>query len=269
MGNRASKDNDNLVDVRELSDNEKALVLSKFIRDISVDIPIEIQQLIYHYLQTIINIEYIKLSTEERKKIHKWNGMKIVLVDGLPPFSSQVGKSCLLLRYLENTFTNGWVSNSGLDFRMKTMIINDEYFRLLIFDTSQTQGKFRTPITKYIRGNIGIFILFDVSDKISFNYIDEVVETIDNYNYTMENNNKMLIGNKIDLKEKRVISYDTALQLANQKEMKYFEVSAKTGENVNEAFEAMISDLYKKKMYSRYKANIPKDVSKKHNCILM
>ena len=92
----------------------------------------------------------------------------------------------------------------------------------------------------------GIMIIFNVTDRGSFEYsikhLKEIKQHINN-----ENIPKLLVANKIDLKDKRVVLTDEAKLFAKQNNMQYIETSAKTGENVNEAFELMIYEIYKKK----------------------
>lgn len=118
-----------------------------------------------------------------------------------------VGKSCLLLRFVDESFTPSFISTVGIDFKIKciTMSADKDHrkqYRLQIWDTAG-QERFRTITTAYYRGTDGILIVFDISDMRSFNNIDNWIKNVDQY--ASEEVEKILVGNKTDIEGKRVL----------------------------------------------------------------
>merc|ERR1719379_3281515 len=83
---------------------------------------------------------------------------------------SCVGKSSLLLRFIDNTFSEQFISTIGVDFKIKTIEIGGKVIKLQIWDTAG-QERFRTITTSYFRGAQGILLVYDVSDRGSFDNI--------------------------------------------------------------------------------------------------
>ena len=146
---------------------------------------------------------------------------------------TSVGKSSLFLRFVDKLWNDAFVPTIGVDFKIKTLNINNKNIKLQIWDTAG-QERFRTIISSYYRGAHGILLIFDVTQTESFeglkNWLIEIEKN------TNKNVIKLLIGNKCDLNEKRVISFDKGKDFAEQYNMKYIETSAKTDLNVTEAF---------------------------------
>lgn len=153
---------------------------------------------------------------------------------------SGVGKSCLLLRFADDNYTDTFISTIGVDFKIKTISLDGKSVKLQIWDTAG-QERFRTITSSYYRGAHGIIIVYDVSDRDSFNNIRNWIAEIDKY--TADNVNKLLVGNKCDLESKRVITYDEAKELADSNNIRYIETSAKCAIRVEEAFHLMAMEI--------------------------
>eukprot|EP01036_Dinobryon_divergens_P027525 gene27525-36319_t len=80
---------------------------------------------------------------------------------------SGVGKSCLLLRYSDDSFTSSFITTIGIDFKIKSILCGESKVKLQIWDTAG-QERFRTITTAYYRGAMGILMVYDVSDEESF-----------------------------------------------------------------------------------------------------
>ena len=78
-----------------------------------------------------------------------------------------VGKSCLLLRYSDDSFTSSFITTIGIDFKIKSILCGESKVKLQIWDTAG-QERFRTITTAYYRGAMGILMVYDVSDEESF-----------------------------------------------------------------------------------------------------
>ncbi|CAI5992856.1 unnamed protein product [Closterium sp. NIES-64] len=137
---------------------------------------------------------------------------------------SGVGKSCLLLRFADDSYLESYISTIGVDF----------------WDTAG-QERFRTITSSYYRGAHGIIVVYDVTDQESFNNVKQWLNEIDRY--ASENVNKLLVGNKCDLTNKRVVDYQTAKAFADEIGIPFLETSAKNATNVEQAFMTMAAEI--------------------------
>lgn len=153
---------------------------------------------------------------------------------------SGVGKSCLLLRFADDTYTESYISTIGVDFKIRTIEQDQKTVKLQIWDTAG-QERFRTITSSYYRGAHGIIIVYDVTDRESFNNVKHWITEIDKY--AAEGVNKLLVGNKSDLQSKKVVSYDEAKELADSLSVQFLETSAKNAHNVEESFNLMAGEI--------------------------
>eukprot|EP01099_Mayorella_cantabrigiensis_P000865 TRINITY_DN1367_c0_g1_i3.p1 TRINITY_DN1367_c0_g1~~TRINITY_DN1367_c0_g1_i3.p1 ORF type:complete len:210 (-),score=45.88 TRINITY_DN1367_c0_g1_i3:386-958(-) len=114
---------------------------------------------------------------------------------------SGVGKSCLLLRFSDDSFTPSFITTIGIDFKIRTIELDGKRIKLQIWDTAG-QERFRTITTAYYRGAMGILLVYDVTDEKSFQNIRNWIRNIEQH--ATESVNKMLIGNKCDMIDKKV-----------------------------------------------------------------
>ncbi|KAK6347826.1 GTP-binding protein [Orbilia javanica] len=160
---------------------------------------------------------------------------------------SGVGKSCCLLRFSEDSFTPSFITTIGIDFKIRTIDLDGKRIKLQIWDTAG-QERFRTITTAYYRGAMGILLVYDVTDERSFNNIQTWFQNVEQH--ATEGVNKILIGNKCDWEEKRVVSTERGQALANELGIPFMEVSAKANINVEEAFLLLARDIKKRIMDS-------------------
>lgn len=153
---------------------------------------------------------------------------------------SGVGKSCLLLRFADNTYTDSYISTIGVDFKIRTLDIDGKTVKLQIWDTAG-QERFRTITSSYYRGAHGIIVVYDVTDKVSFNNVKQWLGEIDRY--ACQSVNKLLVGNKADLTEKKVVDVNEAKEFADSLGISFLETSAKSSQNVEEAFLTMTKQI--------------------------
>ncbi|XP_065833133.1 ras-related protein Rab-1A-like [Oscarella lobularis] len=156
---------------------------------------------------------------------------KLVLIG-----DSGVGKSCLLLRFVDDTF----ISTIGVDFKIRTIDLDGKTIKLQIWDTAG-QKRFETITSSYYRGAHGIIVVYDVTDQESFNNVNEWLRKIDRY--AREGVNKLLVGNKCDLTTKKVVDYTTAKEYADQLGIPFLETSAKKATNIEQAFMTMAVEI--------------------------
>jgi Ras-related protein Rab-1A len=165
---------------------------------------------------------------------------------------SGVGKSSLLLRFSDDTFTESYISTIGVDFKINHIEIDGKQIKLQIWDTAG-QERFRTITSSYYRGAHGIIIVYDVTDAESFENIKEWLDEVNRYSY--KDVIKILVGNKCDKEDKRVISTFSGEEYAQLKNIDFIETSAKDSHNVNEIF-YRIAEKIKKSMKENMKENI-------------
>ena len=150
--------------------------------------------------------------------------------------NSDVGKSSLLLRYVDSVWSDTFVPTIGVDFKVKTIEIGGKKVKLQIWDTAG-QERFRTVVYTYFRGAHGIFLIYDITNRDSFKNLENWLIEIEKN--ASENVLKILIGNKNDLEDERDITPDEGKAFANRNGMQFIETSAKMNTNVNEAFETL------------------------------
>jgi len=160
---------------------------------------------------------------------------------------SGVGKSCLLLRFADDTYTDSYISTIGVDFKIRTVDLDTKTIKLQIWDTAG-QERFRTITSSYYRGAHGIIIVYDITDKESFDNVRQWLFEIDRY--ASENVCKLLVGNKSDLTNKRAVEYEQAKGFADELNVPFLETSAKNAANVEQAFLTMAAQI-KNKMQSQ------------------
>uniref|UniRef100_A0A914QL75 Uncharacterized protein n=1 Tax=Panagrolaimus davidi TaxID=227884 RepID=A0A914QL75_9BILA len=137
---------------------------------------------------------------------------------------SGVGKSCLLLRFADDTCTESYIATVGVDF----------------WDTAG-QERFRTITASYYRGAHGIIVVYDITDQNSFNNVKEWLQEIDRY--ASENVNKLLVGNKCEMTSERAVETNVAQDYADQLGIPFLEASAKSSTNVGQAFIKIATEI--------------------------
>lgn len=153
---------------------------------------------------------------------------------------SGVGKTCLLLRYANDSFSPTFITTIGIDFKIKNIEIDNKRVKLQIWDTAG-QERFRTITTSYFRGAQGIVLVYDVTDRRSFesirNWISQIQQHADVHV------NKILVGNKCDMLDEKVVSTEEGKKLAEEFNMEFWETSAKNDVNVEQSFHSIAKSV--------------------------
>ena len=161
------------------------------------------------------------------------NKQKLILIGDVA-----VGKTSIINSFLGQKFSDEYEPSIGVDFFSKTIKYKDKLIKLQIWD-SAGQEKFKSLIPNYIRGASLVILVYDISNKKSFYNLNSWIEFINTY----ENTNIIICGNKIDLKDKREVSYEEGKKFSEEKKMDFFEVSAKEETNLLKMFFSSISIL--------------------------
>ena len=153
-----------------------------------------------------------------------------------------VGKTSFLNRYVSNSFLSKTLSTLGVEYVLKNAKMKDgSIVKLQIWDTVG-QERFRTITKSFFKGAHAIVLIFSVIDSDSFNnvrkWITQIKDSAD------KDVILILAGNKNDCEDRKVDKSE-AEELANEFDIKYFDCSAKTGENINKAFEELIETMVK------------------------
>ncbi|KAI6657784.1 Ras-related protein ORAB-1 [Oopsacas minuta] len=176
---------------------------------------------------------------------------------------SGVGKSSLLLRFAEGTFTKSYLSTIGVDFKLHTVNLDGKVVKLQIWDTAG-QERFRTILNSYYRGAHGIIVVYDVTDQDSFDNVEKWFKEIERC--CTPNVSKLLVGNKCDMTSTKIVDYTTAKEFADEANVHFLETSAKSATNVEQAFLTMASDIKKDLAKNESNANAD-NTNNKHDII--
>ena len=200
---------------------------------------------------------------EEKKAIP----CKVVLIG-----ESGVGKTSIISRYMTDTFSSTLGSTPGANFTTKTVLLKNENqsIKLQLWDTAGTE-KFRSITTGYYRGANAAFVVFDLTSKASFKSLNEWIENYYKYSNPDYERHVILIGNKSDLKNERIITENEIDDFVKLNKIKYFETSAKNGENIDDTFlfiaEQLMKDADEKGILYNEKSGNINDKNLKNNAV--
>ena len=160
-----------------------------------------------------------------------------------------VGKSNLLLRYAHGQFKDDYQLTIGVEFAAKNVKIRGKTYRIQIWDTAG-QESFRSITRGYYKSSVCALVVYDISNKESFNNISTWIE--DCKNQSPKTIFFVLVGNKSDLEDKRQVSTEEGQELAEKYGIPFYETSAKTGTNINEIFFNSAEEIVKKMEQNYY-----------------
>jgi len=159
---------------------------------------------------------------------------------------SGVGKTSLVLRYDENSFSHKFVTTIGVDYRDKVVDVNGKNVKLQIWDTAG-QERFRSLTSNFFSRADGMLLTFDVSARESFEHIKTWMSEI--RKHAPEDVDVVICGSKCDVEAKdRTVTYEEGKALADDEGVPYFEASAKTNTNVEEMFMHLATTITGRKL---------------------
>eukprot|EP00062_Callorhinchus_milii_P014588 gi/632963917/ref/XP_007898145.1/ PREDICTED: ras-related protein Rab-3B [Callorhinchus milii] len=157
--------------------------------------------------------------------------------------NSSVGKTSFLFRYADDTYSSSFVSTVGIDFKVKTVYRNDKRVKLQIWDTAG-QERYRTITTAYYRGAMGFILMYDIANADSYSAVQDWATQIKTYSW--DNAQVILVGNKCDMEDERIVPAEKGRHLAEQLGFEFFEASAKDNINVKQVFERLVDVICEK-----------------------
>ena len=163
-----------------------------------------------------------------------------------------VGKTLIVQKFIDNTFSKSTVSTIGVDLQSKVIDINGKKVKYLIWDTAGEE-RMKTMTYSYYRGCHVILIVYDVTDRKSFENVTTWAECVDKF--AKSNVLRISVGNKTDLEDKRIISTEDGKKLAEQNGLKYYEISALKITGLHEMFEDIAKEyveIYEQKSYKNF-----------------
>jgi len=156
--------------------------------------------------------------------------------------NSSVGKSSLLLRFSDEQWLPEDEASAtiGVDFRVHNMVVNGKKVKLSIWDTAG-QERFRTITSSYYRGAQGIILVYDVSNRESFDALPKWYSELETY--VSESVVKIVVGNKLDKEFSRQVTTAEGAAFAERMGSLFIEASAKTAVGVREAFQEVVTKI--------------------------
>jgi len=182
----------------------------------------------------------LKLNSRERPKSTGCMSEEELPVKLVMVGDSGVGKSCLLDKFLDDKSTNNFISTIGVDIRSRELRVKNKLVKVQVWDTGGQQ-RYRPVLASCYKGALGVIMVFDVTNRVSFNNIKQWIVEVEEFSQS-NNIPRILVGNKADLSDRREIEYETALTFARENNISYIETSVLRQENIKEAFLELVQE---------------------------
>lgn len=152
-----------------------------------------------------------------------------------------VGKTCILIRYTDNTFSTEQITTLGVDLKKKNMVIDGSKIVLQLWDTAG-QDRYAAVTKQFFKGAQAIILVYSINDTSTFNKVEDWISQI--HQLVGSNIVKVLVGNKSDLEDERQIKKEEGEALAKKNDFYFFETSAFLNQNIQEVFDYTAQELY-------------------------
>jgi len=190
------------------------------------------------------------MSNSETDKSDKIKTLKLMLIG-----DAAVGKSSIMYRYTMNSFKLNMLGTAGIDFKKKEIEIDDNKIKIILYDTAG-HDRFRKIIKNHCKGANGIVLVYDIGEEKSIERLSSWMNDIqENSDPDVE---VILVGNKADITPRKVTEQE-GLELSMKFNIPIIETSAKTGQNVEEAFNILIKKILKKEKVEIFKTSESKE----------
>ena len=164
-----------------------------------------------------------------------------------------IGKSCLLNKYINNQIENKYSTTIGVDFGVKHININDSNIKLQIWDTAG-QESFRSITRSFYRLSAGIILMYSINNRKSFENLSSWLNDI-NKELNYRNIPIFLIGNKCDLNNEREVTIQEGIKFAKENNMLFKEISIKNDNKSTKVFNILAEDIFNKIKNKQIKVN--------------
>lgn len=155
---------------------------------------------------------------------------------------SGVGKTSLMNRFTDGKFSTETKSTIGVEYSKKTVNVEGSLIQASIWDTAG-QERFRAMAKTYYKGAVGALVVYDVTKPHTLESVHKLWMT-EIKQHAMQNIKIVLIGNKIDLAEERLVKKEEAKAIAEEYQLPYIETSAQSDSNVEAAFELLCRGIF-------------------------
>jgi Ras-related protein Rab-1A len=146
---------------------------------------------------------------------------------------SGVGKSSLLSRFVDEIYTEEFISTVGVDFKIKTVDIHNQTCKIQVWDTAG-QERFKSITSVYYKGANGCIVVYDITNRESFDHVHNWLTELETY--APPGIPILLVGNKSDMVKQRMVLEEEGILLAKDYNMEFVETSAKNNNNIENAF---------------------------------
>lgn len=157
---------------------------------------------------------------------------------------SFVGKTSLIIQYVDETFNSNYISTIGVDYKTKQIQFESKNIQLCIWDTAG-QERFKHLTKQYYKGADGIILVFDITQRETLTKVNDWIKDINSY-LLKDEVGLIIVGNKCDLESERQIEYNQGEAFAKKHGIQFIEVSALNNTNVQPAFEMLVAEIIDK-----------------------
>ena len=156
---------------------------------------------------------------------------------------TNVGKTNIMSKYIKNQFDFNSKSTIGVEFGTKIKTVEKKKIKAQIWDTAG-QERYKSITSAYYKGAKGAFVVYDITNKFTFDSVDKWVQDL--YSFGDKDLTLLLVGNKSDLEDKRQVNKENIEEKAKSFGLGFIETSAYSGDNIDQAFDIMLKEVYKR-----------------------